>query len=67
MPYLVSNVQQSEERMYKPFNQFDALALAAIIALALFCRHYAQVDAQVEGSALAHIFGSLADIAGKTF
>ncbi|WP_022662178.1 hypothetical protein [Paucidesulfovibrio longus] len=53
--------------MYKPFNQFDALALAAIVALALFCRHYAQVDAQVEGSALAHIFGSLADIAGKTF
>ncbi|MGE4291398.1 MAG: hypothetical protein AB7E32_04220 [Desulfovibrio sp.] len=53
--------------MYKPFNQFDALALAVIAALALFCRHYAQVDAQVQGSALAHIFGSLADLGGKLF
>lgn len=53
--------------MYKPFNQFDALTLAIIAALALFCRHYAQVDAQVPGSALAHIFGSLADLTRGLF
>lgn len=51
--------------MYKPFNQFDALTLAVIAAVALFCRHYAQVDAQVEGSALAHIFDSLTGLLGR--
>lgn len=53
--------------MYKPFNQFDALTLAVIAALALFCRHYAQIDAQIEGSALAHIFSSLSSITAKLF